>query len=357
MHLFDVARQRLYTQHIAGEKFNKPSDVVRWFGAVQAQDYLGSLWAIGLRTENATEKAVEQAIAERTIIRTWPMRGTLHFVAAADIRWMLELLTPRAIAKSKSRLKQLELDNTVFIRCRKLFVKALRGGKKLQRNAIYKMLETDGIVTTNNRGLHILGQLSQEGLICFAAREGKQPTFALLEEWVPAMKKKQRDEALAELAWRYFVSHGPATLQDFVWWSGLTMADAKSGLEMVKSQLEHEATDGRMYWFSPSRRNIKSRETSAYLLPAYDEYTVAYKDRSAVLHRPYTKPPNSESAILGPTIVIDGQVVGIWKRTFEKRSVVIKPKLFASLKKTEKLALTKAARRYGEFLGLPATIA
>src|ERR1700730_8593127 len=158
----NVARHRLQNQHIAGTTFAKPSDVVRWLGAVQAQDYLGSLWAIGLRMQNATEQIIEQAIADRTIIRTWPMRGTLHFVAAEDVRWMLQLLTPRVVASQQGRLRQLEIDKAVIRSSRKLFIRALRDGGQRSREELYKVLQSAGITTTGTRGLHILGQLAQE---------------------------------------------------------------------------------------------------------------------------------------------------------------------------------------------------
>jgi Winged helix DNA-binding domain len=324
--------------------------VVRWLGAVQAQDYLGSLWAIGLRMQNATEETVEQAIADRTIIRTWPMRGTLHFVAAADVRWMLTLLTPRIVAKSRWRLKQLELDHSVFARSRKTLMRALQGGKQLSRNAMYEALEAAGITTAAGRGLHILWQLAQEGFICFGAREAKHPTFALLEEWAPAAQAKERDAALAELASRYFNSHGPATLQDFSWWSGLTMADARHALEMAKSHLVQEVVKGRTYWLSSSVRTAKDGQPTAHVLPAYDEYTVAYKDRSAVLDPLQAKRASTGNGIFNPIIVINGHVVGTWKRRLEKRSVVITPNLFTSLTKADRHALVMAAGQYGAFL-------
>src|SRR5215207_8083432 len=237
----DIADRRLRNQRIAGVGFERPGDVVAWMGAVQAQDYLGALWALGLRMKTATEEAVEQAIAERAIVRTWPMRGTLHFVAPADVRWMLELLTPRVLAGRKARYRQLELDQKDFDRSRDLLVRALEGDRQLTRDALYEKMEAAGISTGGQRGIHILQRLALDGLLCFAAREGKQPAFALLEEWVPAARMLDRDEALAALAERYFTSRGPATLQDFTWWSGLTVADAKTAIELAGPRLQREA--------------------------------------------------------------------------------------------------------------------
>src|SRR5262249_55631017 len=182
----DIPHHRLYRQHIAGAGLGSASDVAARLGAVQAQDYPGSLWAVGLRMRGAVQRDIEHALADRTIIRTWPMRGTLHFVAAADIRWMLELLTPRIVAANARRLRRdFDLDEAVFARCKKVLTAALQGGKQLSRNATYRVLDAARVPTGCGRGLHILWRLAQDGVICFGAREGKQQTFALLDEWAP----------------------------------------------------------------------------------------------------------------------------------------------------------------------------
>ena len=346
----DIARLRLHNQRIAYATAEKPGDVVAWLGAVQAQDYLGALWAVGLRMRNAVEADVERALADRTIIRTWPMRGTLHFVAAADIRWMLELLTPRVAANIRQYLlREFDLDERAFARSKDLFARALQGGKQLTRNAMYDVLEAGG-VSASQRGRHILTLLAQDGFICFGARECKQQTFVLLDEWAPKARRMARDESLAEIAKRYFTGHGPATLQDFAWWSGLTTADATAGLEMTKRLLAQETINGQTYWLASSTPATKDSSPTAYLLPAYDEYTVAYKDRSAVLDPTYAKQANSGNGIFYPTIVVDGQVVGTWKRTLKKDSLVVTPSPFANLKRAETRAIAEVANRYGKFL-------
>jgi winged helix DNA-binding protein len=347
----DIARLRLHNQRIAYATLEKPVDVVAWLGAVQAQDYLGALWAVGLRMRNAVEANVERALADRTIIRTWPMRGTLHFVAAADIRWMLELLTPRVVANIRQYLlREFDLDEGAFARSKDLFARALQGGKQLTRNAMYEVLEAGG-VSASQCGRHILTLLAQDGFICFGAREGKQQTFALLDEWAPKARRMARDESLAEIAKRYFTGHGPATLQDFVWWSGLTTADATAGLEMAKRSLVQENINGQTYWLASSMPATKDSAPTAHLLPAYDEYTVAYKDRSAALNPKYANLPNYGYGIFNPTIVVDGQVVGTWKRTLKKDTLDISPSLFTKLKRAEASSIAEAANRYGKFLG------
>lgn len=354
----DIVSRRIANQHLARPVFEKPVDVVRRMGAVQAQDYLGSLWAVGLRTKSATERDVESAIADRGIVRTWPMRGTLHFVAAADVRWMLKLLTPRVISRSAGRYRQLELDERTFARSRDVFSRALRGGKSLTRTALYDALEAARIPVKGQRGIHILSRLAQEGLICFAAREGKQHTFALLEEWVPEAKRLERDDALAELACRYFESHGPATLQDFVWWSGLKTTDARAGLEAAGPRLLREVVGDRTYWLAPHaggpEPDSKKGPPSALLLPVYDEYTVAYKDRGAILSR--SDAGRAGNGIFRHVIVMDGRVAGTWGREFRQDSVVITASPFAKLKRAEAQALAATANRYGEFLGAPVVL-
>src|SRR5215510_7620425 len=348
----DIARLRLNNQRIAYATVEKPGDVVAWLGAVQAQDYLGALWAVGLRMRSAVEADVERALADRTIIRTWPMRGTLHFVAAADVRWMLELLTPRVVENNAQRLlRQFGLDEAVFARSKYLVARALQGGKQMTRTVLYEALEAGGVSTAGQRGLHILWRLAQDGVICFGAREGKQQTFALLDEWAPKAKRMGRDESLAELAKRYFTSHGPATLQDFSWWSGLTTADATAGLEMAKRSLAQETINGQTYWLASSTPATNDSSPTAHLLPAYDEYTVAYKDRSAALNPKYSNLPNYGHGIFNPTIVVDGQVIGTWKRTLKKDTLAISTSPFTKLNRAETRAIAEAANRYGKFLG------
>jgi hypothetical protein len=350
----DLGYLRLYNQSIAKTTFDRPADVVKWLGAVQAQDYIGALWAVGLRTNKATEADVVQAVADKEIVRTWPMRGTLHFVPAEDIHWMLELLTPRIIVAMIKRSRYLELNERVITRSRTLIERTLEGGKQLPRATMYKVLEAAKISTAGGRGLHILSRLAHERVLCFGAREGKQPTFALLDEWVPSPRRLARDEALAELTGRYFTSHGPATLQDFIWWSGLPASDARVGLEMAKSQLVQETIYGHRYWLASSLPTVKKSASKAYLLPSYDEYAVAYRDRSAVLDPIYSRHLHTGNGVFSPIVVIDSQIVGTWKRSLNKDTWAIKVSPFAEISETEICArAAAAAKRYEKFLGAP----
>ncbi len=352
----EIPSLRLQQQQISSNRYPTPAEVVAALGAMQAQDYTGALWSVGLRLSGSTESVIEKAFAERTIVRTWPMRGTLHFVAAPDVRWMLQLLTPRIIAGSASRVRNLELDATIFARCEKLFIRALEGGRQLTREAMLELLEANKISTASQRGYHILWRLAQEGVIVFAARSDKSHTFALLEEWVAPVKKFERDEALTELARRYFTSHGPALLSDFVGWSGLKVGDARVGIEGASAQLLREKIAGKDFWWAADAVGPDAT-ASAYLLPGFDEYLLGYKDRSAVLEAKYAPRivPGANGVFL-PTVVINGWVVGTWKRALKKKTAVITTHYFKPLKKSEREAVEQAAERYGQFIGLPVAV-
>ena len=354
----DIAHERLHNQYLCAPGSKKPADVVRWLGAVQAQDYYGAKWALGLRTRGATDETVEQAFTEGKILRTHVMRPTWHFVAPADIRWMLKLTAPRVNARSAYQYRKLELDDAVFKRSNKALFGALRGGQQLTREILRSAVQQAGVPCDDLlRFIHILFRAELDGLICSGARQGKQFTYALLDERVPQAKTLAHEEALAELTWRYFKSHGPATLADFVWWSGLSTTEAKGGLEMVESRLVKEMIDGQSYWLSSSSPKVNRASRVAYLLPAFDEYLVSYKDRGAALAAKHRQQGIRDSMLIGSVIVIGGRVVGTWKRALEKELVKITLSAFSPLSKAEREAVDCAAQRYGSFLGMKVVLA
>jgi hypothetical protein len=350
----DIVSQRLVNQRIDGEKFEEPEEVVRWLGAIQAQDYLQSLWAVGLRLKSATVADVEHAISDGRIVRTWPMRGTLHFVPPEDAMWMLKLSASRMLAKDGRRLKQLGLDEEIMERCKELFYDALKGNRRLTRPDMMKLLEEAGISTENQRGYHILWYASQAGLICLGPMQDKQQTFVLLDAWVPKSRDLSREESLAELARRYVASHGPATVHDFAWWAGLTVTEARSGLEAAKQGLISENIDGKEYWMtSDTPGHIAYDKSSIDLLPAFDEYLIGYKDRNAVLAVEHaTKIVPGKNGVFQPTIVAGGRVAGTWKRRLKKNSIEITLSPFAHLGDLAERAI-EAANSFSDFVGLP----
>lgn len=348
----NIAHRRLAGQRISATTWTRPEQVVAWLGAVQAQDYLGALWAIGLRLRRASERDVERALAERRIVRTWPMRGTLHFVAAHDARWMTELLAPRAAAAAAGRLRALGIDEPVLRRARRVLVRHLEGGRRLTRSAAYGLLQRAKIETDGARGLHVLWRLAHEGLICFGPRESKQHTFVLFDEWLPGAKRLPRGEALAELAHRYFAGHGPATVHDFAWWSGLTLADARLAVVLAGKRITEESADGTRQGSGPSFTSAPASRARAFLLPAFDEFLVGYTRRTAPSAVALAGQVNAGGGIVHPVIVIDGQVVGTWKRRIQGPEVVVAVTPLSALSQARTEAVARAFRGYARFLGL-----
>jgi hypothetical protein len=354
----DIAHQRLHNQHIALAKLEKPGEVVQWLGAVQAQDYAAAKWALGLRLQRATDDDVERAFTDGRILRTHLMRPTWHFVTPADIRWIVALTAPRVNAVNASYYRKLELDQTLFKRSNVALIRALKGGKQLTRIELRDVLHRAGIATDGELRMgYIMMRAELDGIVCSGARRGKQFTYALLEERAPRFKTIERDEALTELARRYFLSRGPATVQDFAKWSGLTITDARTGLEGVKALLQHEVVDGRSYWFSVSTPSSREPSPSAYLLPIYDEYVSGYRDRSALGDARHAAKLIALGNALTSIIVVDSQIVGSWKRTQRRGTVVIETNAFSRLTAAENRAVAAAAKHLGAFLGKPVALA
>jgi winged helix DNA-binding protein len=354
----DIVHQRLHNQSISTSPLSKPSEVVRWLGAVQAQDYAGAKWALGLRLRRATDTNIEQAVANGSILRTHVLRPTWHFVAPEDIRWLLALTAPRIHAANAPYYRSLELDEALFARSSAVLVKALRDGQQLTRAELASVLRGAGIEGSGLRLVYLIGSAELDGIICSGARRGKQFTYALLDDRVPPTKTLERDEALAELTRRYFTSHGPATEDDFMWWSGLARADVRSGLEMVKPQMAYEVTDGKTYWFAASGPLASKSSQAAFLLPNYDEYIVGYTDRTAIFDLSHSNRLDARgNPLFQHTIVVKGRIVGTWKRILKKEAVVIETNLFTRLTKAEDRSVALAIQRYGEFLELPEVLA
>lgn len=351
---FDIACQRLVAQQIAGPRFDQARDVVRWMGALQGQDYRQALWAVGLRTGTATAATVEQAIEDREILFTWPMRGTLHVVPAEDAKWMIGLTATRQLAGDRRRQEQLGLDEAMLSRSRQLIEAALTGGKRRTRSELMRLLDDNGISTASQRGYHILYYLALREVICLGPLAGKEQTFVLLDEWVPKPRRLGREDALAELSRRYFTSHGPATLPDFARWTGLTLTESRRGLELVKNELASVTVDGEAYWQGESSPATgRADPPAAHLLPGFDEYLLGYKNRDAVLPPEHAnKIVPGGNGVFKPIIVVGGDVVGTWKRAVKKQGVEITVTPFAHLAvPTETVA--EAAQRYAAFLNLP----
>ncbi|MGZ6294708.1 MAG: winged helix DNA-binding domain-containing protein [Candidatus Limnocylindrales bacterium] len=352
-----IGELRLIAQRIATPPAASPAETVRWMLALQAQDFAGVKWSVGVRQHDGTQAAVEAACDAGEIVRSWPMRGTLHLVAAEDLQWMLELTTPRFVASAGARRAYLGISDLDVERARDIAVAALNGGRAMAREALLGSIHAGGVSTEGQRGYHLLWYLAQTGTLVLGAADGRQQTFALLDEWVPHPRRLERDEALGELARRFFASHGPATAKDLARWSGLTMAQVRVGITVAGDVLTTLELDGTRYHLAPETLDAAAPGAGVYLLPGFDEYVLGYQDRAAVL-----APEHSQAIVPGgngvfrPTIVVDGAVAGTWRRTARAREVVVEAAPFAPLTRPIQAGLRDAVEAYGAFLGQPARL-
>ncbi len=354
----DLLARRLANQHLTAPRSPDPAEVTRQLGAVQSQEYAQSLWGLGLRTQRASAASIEAAIDRGAILRTWPMRGTIHLVPAEDARWMVRLLAGRPLRLAAGTYRKIGLTEDVLARAADAVTDALRGGRQLGRKDLYALLTRSGIDCSaspnGGRGNHILGYLSMTGLICIGPVRRGQPVFVLLDEWAATPHEPAEPLAeLAELAVRYFSSHGPATVRDFGWWSGLTVAEARRAIELAGPALAAEDRGGELYWDGAGQgRGRAAPPDGAYLLPAFDEYTVAYKDRALLLDGRAVPPGD----LLNPVMLLDGWAAGLWKRVMSGKSVQVSLAPYGRLGRPDRSRLVAAAERYAEFLGLPAEL-
>ncbi len=348
--------RRLHNQKLVRSTLRNPADVVAWLGAVQAQDYPGAKWALGQRTRGVTDADVERAYDDGAILRTHVMRPTWHFVAPADIRWMLALTAPRVMAVMAPYDRKLDLDTALFSRAHAVLMRALQGGIVLTRTELASALARAKIVAHGQRLGHLMLRAELDAVVCSGPMRGKQFTYALLEERVPPAARVSREDALAELTKRYFTSHGPATVRDFAWWSGLTMRDVRAGIEMTRPALVHESMDGLTYWLVPSNVAVRRpTQPFAYLLPNYDEYGIAYKDRDAFIDRPLPE-PTAGATEFPHLVIVNGKWVGSWKRTVATKAAGVELRLRRKLKTDELAKIAVEADRYGKFLKRPVTL-
>jgi Winged helix DNA-binding domain len=358
----EIGLRRLAGQRISSGRLADPAAVVRWLGAVQAQDYGQSLWAVGSRLAAGTAAQVERAIAERQIARTWLMRGTIHFAPPEDVRWLLALVVPRLAQGDARRAAQLGLSERIIARSAQLLGDALAGDRQLSRPEVLSLLESEGIDTSGGRGYHILWRLAQDALICGGPMRGKQQTFALLDDWAPPSQARgvAREEALALLAARFVASRGPVTDHDLARWAGITLADARSGLHAAcEPALATRPLAGAEYWMAADEAAAPvpgAGRRKAFLLAGFDEYLLGYKDRAAVLAAEHAaKVVPGANGIFKPIAVVGGRIAGTWRRTLRSGELTIAVHPFAAGDRGLAERLQPEAERYRRFLGLPAT--
>jgi hypothetical protein len=354
----EITALRLCNQKLASSDGRTPEDVVAWLGAVQSQDYAGAKWALGLRGSSLTDADVDRAFDGGRIVRTHILRPTWHFVLPEDLRWMQQLAGPRLKGVHRHYCRRSGLDEKALARSKRVIERSLRDGNYLTRTALGAALSKAGIPVDGQRLAYIMIDAEIDCVICSGPRHGKQFTYALADERAPKPRALAEDEALAELIRRYFTSHGPATVPDFVWWSGLTVKHARTGLDMLGKRLASETIDGKTYWFSPSSGRAPQRSSAATvcLLPNYDEYLNALRDRSLALDHTSPRPTTGTFTGAPHQLIIDGILRGAWKREVAPRQARITVRPFRPLSRNERRGLNRAANGLSAFLRQPVEV-
>ncbi len=353
----EIRRLRLSHSGLSHPPFTTVAEAVAHSGAAQAQDFSAAIWSLGLRIRDATASTIEDAYNDGKILRVHVLRPTWHFILPEDLRWMIALTAPRVKSMVAASNRKLGLDTTLFSKSNAAIEKALEGHHSLTRQDLKGTLADIGIMTDVQRLAHIIMQAELEGLICSGPMRGRQHTYALADERIRESRQLTRDQSLAELARRYFRSHGPAQLGDFSWWSGLGSKDARSALDMIKSGLHQVTYDNKTYWFPPHMETPVPDTPRALLLSIYDEYTIAYRDRSDISDARDIERMMGRGNALTAVILLNGRVSGTWKRAMKKDSVEIRLNPFHALDNDEQEAVELEVARYGKFLGIPAVIA
>jgi hypothetical protein len=343
----DLLRHRLHNQHLTNTPLTQPEAPVTRLVAMQAQVWDMAKWAIGLRVPGATDASVEAAFNEGRILRTHVLRPTWHFISPADLRWLLGLSGPRVTAFNAPMARKLGLDRPLFNRSNDVLAKALEGGNFLTRAQLQAALADAGIQVAGQHLAYVVMQAELDGVLCSGPRLGRQFSYALLAERVPTTPTLTRDEAFAELTRRYFATRGPATLADFAWWSGLTMSDVRRGVSMLPEEFEQRDVAGQTCVFLPGELPHVSLEQTTFLMPDYDEYGIAYKNRNVLFGDAHLA--RAGNGTMPHAVVMGGVVAGTWQRADEGKRVGIKTRMFRPLDANAQAALENAVERYQDF--------
>lgn len=360
MNLREVARLRLRNQRVSGGKFDSADEAVGWLGAVQSQEYPLAKWSLGKRTHGLKDPDADRLLTDGRILRTHILRPTWHFVLPADIRWMMLLTGPR-IAAQMSRVPAIRLpDESVIERSFDVMRETLRGGRRMTRAQLARLLVDRGIAGDEPAATPLFMRAELDLVLCSGGLDGKAQTYALVDERASALDHFDRDWALAQLTRRYFTSHGPASIADFTWWSNLTVPDAKRGLDISGSTLEALEVDDTAYWWAGDTSDPAAADdpsATIHLMQGYDEYIVGYRAPRTALNIEGLAPP---AALVRPpfyhAIMLDGQLVGWWRRRPGKGAPVIETHLLVDLGQLGKVALAQAAERYAAFIGEPVEV-
>jgi len=360
MKVTELLAARMRSQGIADARFADAESLLQWMGCMQAQDFGQAKWAVGMRCGGAglgagalpvgalTEADIDAAFNEGRLLRTHVLRPTWHFVLPADIGWMLRLTGPRVKNFCRPYHRRLGIDAAALKRSKKIMIRAMEGGAALTRVELAALLRAAKMDTSEIRMNFLLIDAELDGLICSGPRKGKQFTYSLLEERAPGRVDLDGDAALAELTRRYFQSRGPATEADFAWWGGMTLGQARRGLEMAGKEFEQIRIGEMEYWGGPTG-GVTAAMKEVVLLPAYDEYAVGYKDRAPIVAAELVKDTFHG---LKPVVLVRGRVAGMWKRRVEKGKVVVEVSALEKWSKATTQGVKREVRRLGTFAGV-----
>jgi DNA glycosylase AlkZ-like len=357
-----IASERLAAMRIApaaepeGSPLETIAGTVHHHLAMQAQDVSSGMWSVGVRT-GATRADVEAAVEARLITRSWPMRGTLHLMATQDVRWMCRLLNDRMVAMQRKTFAASGLTDDVVDRARDVLVEALTGGVVLSRPDAVALLAANGVDSSGQRAYYLVGRFCQEGLLCQGPAAGRQPTFVLIDEWVPWSWEPDREEAMAALATRYVASHGPVTERDLAGWCNQNLTFAREAVALAGDAIATE-TIGEQAYLVAANRPEPATGAPVRLLPGFDEYVLGYKDRSAQMT------PDEElrvvpgrNGMFSGTVVMGGLVVGTWSRKTGGKRTVVTVIPFEPFSATRRRQVERAASAYGRHLGTDTEVA
>ena len=344
---------RLLNQQLVCPQFSKPQEVVAWMGAMQAQDYRMMRWAVAMRTKTPNAKAFEKAFNEGKIVRTHLFRTTWQLVAGEDLKWMLDLCRESALRGLRSWMK----TNQVFIpepeqaAVQQLFHDYLSRHRIARKQDFAAFLEDRNFPMTDQRLSYHIRLAEYTGLLCSGdlnpGPAGKN-SYALVEEKLPDAHTLPREEALAQLARKYFRSHGPATLEDFAWWSGIGINACKQGMDALGQELIRLRWKGLDFFLHEDCRSRGFRSGRIHLLPPYDEYLIGYKSRHVSLHPDHSHRAHNNSGIFWPVLLQDGEVVGNWSAAAGKLTLdIFHPD--ATLDALDARALDAESARYFRF--------
>ena len=323
----NIANIRLINHQLLRTDYTTPRQIVEHFGIVQAQDFNSAKWAIGTRLNGCTEKMIHEAFDKGEILRTHILRPTWHFVTPENIRWMLQLSAKRIMQSMKSRDRELGLTDEIYTKCYRIIEKTLDKDIFPTREELTTIMHDAGMKFDSSQMYHVISGAEANGIVCSGVLRDNKQTYALLEKRVPATKPLTKEESLAKLARIYFTGHGPAVLQDFVWWSGLSVGEARLGLASVQTEFISETIDGQTYWMPDVNiRPLPAGKSNVHLLPAFDEYIVGYKDRTAAISSENHQKAISSNGVFRPVIIKDGRVIGLWRKASSgKKTITIAP--------------------------------